>query len=69
MSSHSAPKACLLSPPLLLTPPPQLIASFDAPSDPFLGRLFAMAAATIAMNTADSYTDCRWAIGALQELL
>jgi hypothetical protein len=38
--------------------PYELVASFDVPAEPFFSRLFSMAAATISINSADSYTDC-----------
>jgi alpha-L-rhamnosidase len=38
--------------------PFELVASFDVPSEPFFARLFSMAAATISINSGDSYTDC-----------
>jgi len=38
--------------------PFELVASFDVPDEPFFAKLFAMAAATISINSADSYTDC-----------
>jgi hypothetical protein len=38
--------------------PLELVASFDVPGEPFFARLFAMAAATISVNAADSFTDC-----------
>lgn len=38
--------------------PFELVASFDAPGEPFFARLFSLAAATISINSADSFTDC-----------
>lgn len=58
-SSSSSFSATLLS--VIATDvryPFQLVASFDVPSEPFFNRLFTMAAATISINSADSYTDC-----------
>ena len=38
--------------------PFELVASFDAPAEPFFARLFGMAAATLSVNAADAFTDC-----------
>jgi len=38
--------------------PFDLVASFDAPGEPFFARLFGMAAATLSINAGDAYTDC-----------
>ena len=38
--------------------PFDLVASFAVPGEPFFERLLGMAAATLSVNAADSYTDC-----------